>query len=278
MKPNQDFFGRDGRFWANVKFVSEQVGYSRRTQKKARSALRQYSMEDIASLYVNHNFGREQIRNERHFFDDVLSYLNYRADILNKEVEPLFMNCEQAAAEYNKLKKQLSPMLPPSFNKQKGEKRHPAYLSCMVAMVAESIVGPDGFINDTRNLAILTAGNVLMHAFSRRFDGALPSTKDPIAVWEIKEYYGTTTFGSRVADGVYETLLDGYEFEGVRQSLRRDVKHYLFIDDRFTWWDCGKSYLCRMMDMLHTQHVDEIFFGREVLTDWGRTLTALVGR
>jgi hypothetical protein len=38
-----------------------------------------------------------------------------------------------------------------------------------------------------------------------------PGTVNPIAIWEIKEYYYTTTFGSRVADGVYETLLDGME-------------------------------------------------------------------
>ncbi len=29
------------------------------------------------------------------------------------------------------------------------------------------------------------------------------------AVWEIKEYYDSITFGSRIADGVYETMLDG---------------------------------------------------------------------
>jgi hypothetical protein len=31
-----------------------------------------------------------------------------------------------------------------------------------------------------------------------------------------------------------------------------------------------------MVDMLHTGHVDEIFFGREVLTDWEPRLRALI--
>jgi hypothetical protein len=161
------------------------------------------------------------------------------------------------------------------MNKQKGEKRHVAYLSSMVSMIAESVVGPNGYVDDARRLAFLAWDGKLEEIFSRRFDGALPDTENPRAVWEVKEYYGTTTFGSRVADGVYETLLDGYEIEGVRTRHGKEIAHFLFIDDRFTWWECGRSYLCRMMDMLHTGHVDEIFFGREILTDWEPRLRTL---
>lgn len=99
-------------------------------------------------------------------------------------------------------------------------------------------------------------------------DGAYPEFSNPIAVWEIKEYYGTTTFGSRVADGVYETLLDGYELLKAIESFNRKIEHYLFVDDRFTWWECGKSYLCRLIDSMHMGLVDEVIFGREVLTRW----------
>ena len=87
---------------------------------------------------------------------------------------------------------------------------------------------------------------------------------NPIAVWEIKEYYYTTTFGSRVADGVYESLLDGMELEELREQEKIDVKHYLMVDSHDTWWECGRSYLCRIMDMLHMGYVDEVLFGREI--------------
>jgi len=50
-----------------------------------------------------------------------------------------------------------------------------------------------------------------------------------------------------------------FEHEGVR------VRHYLFVDSHFTWWECGKSYLCRIFDMLHMGYVDEVLFGREVV-------------
>jgi hypothetical protein len=81
-----------------------------------------------------------------------------------------------------------------------------------------------------------------------------------------QEYYYTTTFGSRVADGVYETLLDGMELEELEVETGRKVQHLLFLDDFFTWWQCGRSYLCRMIDILHMGFVDEVIFGREVLT------------
>jgi len=87
--------------------------------------------------------------------------------------------------------------------------------------------------------------------------------------WEIKEYYGTKTFGSRVADGVYETALDGYELNDLR-SVGVEVEHYLFLDDYFTWWECGRSYLCRIVDMLHADLLDGAFFGSELVDEWPR--------
>lgn len=54
------------------------------------------------------------------------------------------------------------------------------------------------------------------------------------------------------------------ELEELKVSTQRKVQHVLFIDDYFTWWECGRSYLCRMIDMLHMGYVDEVVFGREV--------------
>jgi len=114
---------------------------------------------------------------------------------------------------------------------------------------------------------------ILKHDLVMLFVNAVMSYKyhrkilivNPLAVWEIKEYYGSTTFGSRIADGVYETMLDGEEFTELREHEEIDIKHYLIVDDYHTWWDQGKSYLCRMVDMVHMGLVDEILFGREVI-------------
>jgi len=110
-----------------------------------------------------------------------------------------------------------------------------------------------------------TRRGVPVRTLARRIDGAFPSTINPIAVWEIKEYYYTTTFGSRVADGVYETLLDGMELEELREHEGIDIKHYLILDAHYTWWECGRSYLCRVLDMLHMGYVDEVLFGLEAI-------------
>ena len=110
--------------------------------------------------------------------------------------------------------------------------------------------------------------NRIIWASSRRFDGAYPSVKNPSIVWEIKEYYYATSFGSRVADGVYETQLDGYEFRDLKNNHGYHVYHVLFVDSYQTWWGKGKSYLCRLVDALNAGLVDEIIVGREVLNRW----------
>jgi len=125
------------------------------------------------------------------------------------------------------------------------------------------------FDDNPSNFVVITnKKNEPIFALSRWIDGAFPSTLNPKAVWEIKEYYGTTTFGSRVADGVYETQLDGYEIKEASKISKKKIQHYLIVDDKFTWWTKGRSYLCRLIDLMHMGLVDEVLFGKEVLTRW----------
>ena len=118
---------------------------------------------------------------------------------------------------------------------------------------------------DPKELTAFTQNRFPVRSLSRRVDGAFPNIINPVAIWEIKEYYYTTTFGSRVADGIYETLLDGLELEEVSKYLDRKINHYLMVDDYYTWWTCGRSYLCRICDMLHMGLLTEALFGKEVV-------------
>ena len=93
---------------------------------------------------------------------------------------------------------------------------------------------------------------------------------------KIKEYYYATTFGSRVADGVYETQLDGYELKELSDRTGKKVYHVLFIDAYRTWWIQGKSYLCRIIDALNMGLVDEVIIGREVFTRWPELLQTIL--
>jgi len=155
------------------------------------------------------------------------------------------------------------------LNKQRADKRHFNYLSCIVNILVEAYLKGKTFCDNPRGLSLITdKDNKPAITLSRWMDGAYPTIHNPIAIWEIKEYYGTTTFGSRVADGVYETQLDGYELLEAEKILGKKIEHYLFVDDNFTWWIKGKSYLCRLIDMMHIGLVDEVIFGREVATRW----------
>jgi hypothetical protein len=175
------------------------------------------------------------------------------------------MSKDSARELFSKLRAELHPRIPIPMNKQKGEKKAPAYLTAIVNMLIEASAPGMQCDYDPRALTTVTRDGEPLRTLSRRVDGAFPCAVNPIAVWEIKEYYYTTTFGSRVADGVYETLLDGMELEELRANEGINVLHYLMVDDHFTWWDCGRSYLCRILDMLHMGYVDEVLFGSEVV-------------
>ncbi|MBS0456118.1 MAG: hypothetical protein JSS44_02135 [Proteobacteria bacterium] len=175
------------------------------------------------------------------------------------------MDKDQAAALFTKERRRLNPKCAIPMNKQKGKKQQPAYLTGLINMLVEKAINglPCNF--NPLQLTTFTRDGVPLRTLARRVDGAFPSSVNPIAVWEVKEYYFTTTFGSRVADGVYETLLDGLELQELQQSCGVRAEHILFVDAHYTWWVCGKSYLCRMVDMLHMGLVSEVVFGREVL-------------
>ena len=132
-------------------------------------------------------------------------------------------------------------------------------------MLIEKEIGNLPCDYDPKLITIITENNRPKMSLSRRVDGAYPSAINPKAIWEIKEYYYTTTFGSRVADGVYETQLDGWELRDVATKLNIKIDHFLIVDSRFTWWVKGRSYLCRLIDILHMGLVKEVIFGKETI-------------
>lgn len=206
----------------------------------------------------------QKINNRR--LDELLQdYFAYRADVLNSYVEPRLMNVKDAKRIFREYFAKLKPSCPIPMNKQTGTKKAPAYLTGLVNMIIEANSQGLPCDYDPRQLTVLTKDNLPLRTLARRVDGAFPSSVNPLAVWEIKEYYYTTTFGSRVADGIYETLLDGLELEELVEHEHIKVQHYLIVDAYDTWWKQGKSYLCRIIDLLHMGLIDEALFGYEVV-------------
>ncbi len=265
MRPVEQFLNQPKHFWANVRTISQQVGYTTRntSQIKVPSIVEMREALQELGLHADHIVGKRDQPTE---LGKTLSlYFAHRAEVLNKFVEPRLMDMRRAKEEFRRLRKELKPKCPIPMNKQKGTKRAPAYLTAIVNMLIESNSQGLSCDYDPRELTTVTINGAPLRTLARRIDGAFSSAVNPVAVWEIKEYYNTTTFGSRVADGVYETLLDGMELEELREHEGIHIRHYLMIDAHYTWWDCGRSYLCRIIDMLHMGYVDEVLFGYEVV-------------
>jgi len=268
MKPNPRFLHQSLKFWANVRSVSEKVGYTSR-KKATQGQVKTLTLDELLKALKALNLGTSHIiENDgtiTAFGCLVLEYFEYRADILNTYVESRLMNVDQARKLFEELQKKHNPRCPIPMNKQKKEKRTPAYFTSIINILIEANIKGASCNYDPGRLTTITRNGEPLRTLARRVDGAFPSVVNPIALWEIKEYYYTTTFGSRVADGVYETLLDGMELQELWEHEKVKVKHYMMIDAHYTWWVKGRSYLCRLIDMLHMGYVDEVLFGSEVV-------------
>ena len=266
MRADSKFLSMPKEFWANVRTISQQVGY---TDRKT-SSIKVPSLNEVRRCFKELSLDTHHLADESNNLtnlgDSLFQYFEYRGDVLNNFVQHQLMNKDEAEIEFDKLKKLHNPTCPLPMNKQKGDKKNYAFLTGITNILIEANLNGAECDYDPRGLTTITQSGQPLRTLARRVDGAYPSVINPQAIWEIKEYYYTTTFGSRVADGVYETLLDGMELEELYESTNRKVEHLLIIDDRFTWWECGRSYLCRMIDMLHMGYVDEIIFGKEVIT------------
>jgi hypothetical protein len=265
MKPDPRFIQQPLEFWAHVRSLSQELGYTEKKTKRIRT----YSSDDVIHALDKLGLSSQHFLSPQeglsNFGTLLLEYFQHRATILNEVVQHNLMNKVQAEDVFTDLQMRLKPTCPLPMNKLKGEKRNHAFFTSIINMLLETAINGHEIEYDPRALVTFTQNAIPVRTLARRMDGCFPSTINPKAVWEIKEYYYTTTFGSRVADGVYETLLDGIELEEARTATSYAVEHYLFIDDHFTWWDCGKSYLCRMIDMLHMGYLTELIVGREAL-------------
>lgn len=277
MRAFPEYSNESPRFWSLVRFVSESLKYSDRKSNKVRS----YTVDEIRN-----ELNKEGINASEEDISKATDYLNKRADLLNNEVSNLLMDVDEARQVFESLyeiykNEGYSSKLP--MNKQSKEMKQINYFTAIINILAEKTLrdmdlsSGEMYIDDPQQLVyVVDDENSIVSSTSRRYDGVYPSRINPLIVWEVKEYYYATTFGSRIADGVYETQLDGYEFNEIEQETGRHIEHVFFIDSHRTWWVKGKSYLCRIIDALNRGLVDEVIFGSEVLDRWPELLRQVV--
>lgn len=325
MKPEGAFLELDKTFWASVRTVSEEAGYTDSAGENVKAP----TLDEIGSAFRNLGLDSAALGSQQRPTDlasRLEAYFSHRATALASIREHLQM-ADQAEETFRSLYSRFPFPCDYTMNKQTGSKKAESYLTCTVKLLLEATLeaidplksisvaaeddeswlsrqelfglGTQKFVQsqiiqgklrrrrigrqyryhpgdvqkmrlhcdyDPRTLTTVTRDGLPFRTLSRRVDGAYPGPVNPIAIWEIKEYYYTTTFGSRIADGIFETLLDGAELEELHQHYHLPIHHYLFVDAYETWWEMGKPYLCRLVDALHMGYVDEVIFGREALT------------
>jgi hypothetical protein len=265
MIADKRFLSQTRDFWAHIRSISEGVGYTVRGQ----GTVKVPTVDDIVKVLGELSLRTDHVAangKPTKYGQLIVDYFAHRAAILNDYVRPRLMDAARAKKVFDQLCADHSPNacdIP--MNKQSGEKKAPNYLQGIInVLIRANCEGLDANLTP-RSLTTITRDGKPLRTLARWVDGAFPDTVNPIAVWEVKEHYHTTTFGSRVSGAIYETLLDGMELDELRENEAVDVKHYLMIDAYKTWWEDGRSYLCRIIDMLHMGLLDEALFGYEVV-------------
>ena len=277
MQAFDEYRNKDASFWALIKFVSEGLGYTDRR----RGTVKSFSPNEVVSFCSTQGIS---INEQTAYL--AAQYSIKRASLLNDIAQHMLMDAATAEAEFQKLflyHKRYGYTCKLPLNKQKGDMKKIAFYTAIINILAEKTIREclhikqQGFDDDPRGLLyIIDDNNNLIGSSSRRFDGAFPNILSPVMVWEIKEYYYATTFGSRVADGVYETQLDGYEFQELYNRTGKKIYHILFVDAYRTWWIQGKSYLCRLVDAMNAGLVDEVIVGKEAFVRWPALLRSVM--
>jgi len=115
--------------------------------------------------------------------------------------------------------------------------------------------------------------NDSMHVTTRRLDGAIPGLVNPVLLWEIKEYWGKTSGGSKMSDAVYECQLVGRELRDSEERIGFTATHVVFLDG-LDQWGTRRSDFVRFMDLANQGLIDHLIVGSEVEVQWERLLAA----
>ena len=266
-------------FWNYVRIISENLGYSRNGKVLRHSEADIRRALTILNLSVDIDATIDQLAQYFHFRANLIettmaTYLQTpdEARMLFEEVvahyttsvTSRFNQDGQENARVYTVKNGV-PVIAP-YNKQKGHKREIDYLTVISNILISHHLAGEDFDQDPHRLPIVTESGIIQGAMSRRMDGAYPSCVNPLVVWEFKSYYYATTFGSKISDAVYIASLDGYERDEIFNNTARRIYTTLFLDAYSVWLKQGKSYLCRIVDLLHRGLIDDLVIGAEVLT------------
>lgn len=129
MKPDARFLNQPKHFWANVRSISQHLGYTARASGQILVPNLDSIVRALGEIELGTGHVVDAAGNPTAFGISLLSYFAHRAELLNLFVEPRLMNAEQAAAAFTRVREETNANLRIPMNKQKGDKRKPAYLT-----------------------------------------------------------------------------------------------------------------------------------------------------
>jgi hypothetical protein len=96
MTPNLLFLNQPKQFWAYVRSISQTVGYTVRGQGQIRVPTTDEMAEALNRLSLDASRLTDKKGNATQLGQTLVDYFEYRANVLNKFVEPRLMNKDQA--------------------------------------------------------------------------------------------------------------------------------------------------------------------------------------
>lgn len=201
----------------------------------------------------------------------MIAYCAHREELLLKALAAL--RTEEEAKAYCK-----SESIKWKVTKTKSTDHHQSS-KALIATVGDVATKVCKKFNETLDVdpyrrCVWCIGNHL-HVTARNLDGAIPGLRDPYIVWEIKEYWGKTSGGSKMSDAVYECQLVGRELREFEGKSKCKISHIVFLDGK-TQWNSHKSDLARFIDLHNQGLIDHLFIGKTIETEWKQTLASLV--
>ena len=111
MKADPKFATLPKSFWAAVRSVSQEVGYTIRGESQVKVPTIGEIRRSFENLHLNPNHIGDA-ENPTELAHTLLAYYEHRAKILNKFVEPRLMDVKRAKSEFDALKKNSSRHAP----------------------------------------------------------------------------------------------------------------------------------------------------------------------
>ena len=94
MKPNPRFLGQPKHFWANVRSISQKLGYTKRGEGKIKIPTLSEMRNALHSLGLKSTHLADSGGKVTALGKTIHNYFKFRANILNETVEPHLMTLE----------------------------------------------------------------------------------------------------------------------------------------------------------------------------------------